>query len=78
MEVKLMPDYKYRLIVSWSEPDGCWLVEVPELPGAMADGATPAEAVANAQVIIDEWIQVARQDGRPIPQPQQFEVPAAS
>jgi predicted RNase H-like HicB family nuclease len=28
--------------------------------------------------IIDEWIQVARQDGRPIPQPQQFEVPAAS
>ena len=62
-----MPDYKYRLIVSWSESDGCWLVEVPELPGAMADGATPAEAVANAQIIIDEWIQVARKMAAPFP-----------
>ena len=73
-----MPNYKYRLVVSWSEPDQCWLVEVPELLGAMADGSTPAEAVANAQVIIDEWIRVARKDGRSIPEPKQFEAPVAS
>jgi predicted RNase H-like HicB family nuclease len=49
-----MAEYKYRIVLTWSERDGAWLVEMPELPGAMADGATPAEAVAKAQVIIDE------------------------
>ncbi len=65
-----MAEYKYRMILTWSKPDNAWLVEIPELPGAMADGATPEEAVANAQVIIDEWLEVAREEGRPIPQPQ--------
>jgi predicted RNase H-like HicB family nuclease len=68
--------YKYRLILSWSEEDHAWLVEIPELPGAMADGATPQEAVVNAQVIIAEWIKVASEEGRSIPQPQHYDVPA--
>jgi predicted RNase H-like HicB family nuclease len=62
--------HKYRMMLTWSERDGAWLVEVPELPGAMADSATPTEAVANAQVVIDEWLEVARAEGRPIPAPQ--------
>lgn len=62
-------DFTYRMIVSWSDEDQLWLVEIPDLPGAMADGATPEEAVQNAQIIIAEWIEVARQDGRPIPDP---------
>jgi predicted RNase H-like HicB family nuclease len=62
--------YHYRMSVYWSEQDKLWLVEVPELPGAMADGATPEEAVANAQVIIREWIETAQKYGRPIPDPQ--------
>ena len=65
-----MADYKYRMILSWSKADNAWLVEAPELPGAMADGATPAEAVNNMQVIIDEWLELAREEGRSIPQPQ--------
>lgn len=65
-----MADAKYRMILTWSKLDNAWLVEIPELPGAMADGATPEEAVANAQVIIEEWLEVAREEGRPIPQPQ--------
>jgi predicted RNase H-like HicB family nuclease len=73
-----MPNYHYRMIVGWSEQDGCWLVEVPELPGAMADGTTPAEAVANAQVVIEQWIRVAQKDGRSIPQPQPYAVPASA
>jgi predicted RNase H-like HicB family nuclease len=44
----------------------------------MADGATPAEALANAEVIIGEWIMVARKDGRPIPEPQHHDVPASA
>jgi predicted RNase H-like HicB family nuclease len=63
-------DYKYRMNVWWSPDDGLWLVEVPDLPGAMADGATPEEAVANAQVVIGNWIAIAREDGTEVPEPQ--------
>ena len=67
--------YHYRMNVYWSKIDNLWLVEIPELPGAMADGETPEEAVAMAQVIIQEWIQTAQEDGQPIPEPQ--DVPAS-
>jgi predicted RNase H-like HicB family nuclease len=73
-----MQNDHYRMIVSWSDRDGLWLVEVPELPGAMADGTTPAEAVANAQIIIEQWIRVAKKDGRLVPQPQHYEVPESA
>ncbi len=59
----------YEMIIYWSDEDNCYLVEVPELPGCMADGKTRTEAVANAEVIISEWIEVAKEDGRAIPEP---------
>ena len=62
--------YKYRMNVWWSEEDQAFLVEVPELPGAMADGATPEEAVANAQEVIENWIAFAREHGREVPEPE--------
>lgn len=61
--------YKYELIIYWSEADQAFLAEAPELPGCAADGATYAEAVANIEVIIQEWIETARELGRPIPEP---------
>lgn len=60
---------KYEMVIYWSESDGAFVVEVPELPGCMADGATYQEAVANAERIIQEWIETAREEGRPIPEP---------
>ena len=60
---------KYELIIYWSEDDQSFVVEVPELPGCMADGETYEEAVANARQVIDEWLDTARELGRPIPQP---------
>ena len=60
---------RYELIIYWSKDDSSFVVEVPELPGCMADGQTYAEAVANAEEIIDEWIGTARKLCRPIPEP---------
>lgn len=60
---------KYERIIFWSEEDGRWIVDVPELPGCMADGATAAEALENVEKIIDEWIETATQLGRKIPEP---------
>jgi predicted RNase H-like HicB family nuclease len=60
---------RYEMIVYWSDEDKAFIVEVPELPGCMADGATYQEAIANAEVITQEWIDTARELGRPIPEP---------
>ncbi|MEC4849430.1 MAG: type II toxin-antitoxin system HicB family antitoxin [Jaaginema sp. PMC 1079.18] len=60
---------KYELIIYWSESDQAFIVEVPELPGCMADGQTYVEAVTQAEIIIQEWIETAQLLGREIPVP---------
>ena len=60
---------RYEIILYWSRADGAFLAEVPELAGCMADGATYREALENAEVVIREWIETARELGRPIPEP---------
>lgn len=59
----------YELIIYWSENDACFLVEVPELSGCMADGSNYIEAVKNAEIVISEWIETAKSQGRIIPKP---------
>ena len=60
---------RYEVIIYWSEDDRSFIAEVPELPGCMADGATHQEALANAEVVMQEWIDTARELNRPIPEP---------
>ena len=62
----------YTMIISWSEEDNCYLVTVPDLPGCMADGKTYDEAVKNAQVVINEWIETANLLNRNIPKSKAF------
>lgn len=64
-----MNNIKYEMIIWWSDEDKSFIVEVPELPGCMADGPTYEEALNNAMIIIDEWIETARELGRDIPEP---------
>lgn len=60
---------KYEIIIYWSPDDDAFVAEVPELPGCMADGATYQEALANTEIIIQEWLETAREVGRAIPEP---------
>ena len=60
---------KYEIIIYWGNDDQAVIAEVPELPGCMADGTTYQEALANVEVIIKEWIETAKELGRPIPEP---------
>lgn len=62
-------DSKYEIIIYWSQEDNAFIAEVPELPGCMADGKTYQEALRNAEIIISEWIETAKELGRQIPQP---------
>jgi predicted RNase H-like HicB family nuclease len=60
---------KYEVIIYWSEADEAFIAEVPELAGCMADGNTYQQALANVEIIIQEWIETAKELGRPIPEP---------
>ena len=60
---------RYEVIIYWSAEDQAFIAEVPELPGCMAYGATYQAALANVEIIIQEWIETARELGRPIPEP---------
>jgi len=60
---------KYEIILFWSNEDGAYIAEIPELPGCMADGETAQQALANVEIIAEEWIETARELGREIPTP---------
>ena len=60
---------KYEIIVYWSQEDTAFIAEVPELAGCMADGSTYQEAIINAEIVIAEWIETAKNIGRMIPEP---------
>ncbi len=60
---------KYEIIIYWSDEDDAFVAEVPELPGCAADGPTRHDALVAAEVVIREWIETARELGRPIPEP---------
>lgn len=60
---------KYEIILYWSGEDDAFIAEVPELAGCAADGATRQEALANVELVIAEWLETARELGRPVPEP---------
>jgi predicted RNase H-like HicB family nuclease len=60
---------KYEIILYWSAEDEAFIAEVPELPGCAADGPTRQDALANAEKVIAEWLETARELGRAIPKP---------
>jgi len=61
--------YRYEVIIYWSDEDQAFIAEAPELPGCAADGATYQEAISNIELIIQEWVETAQELGRPIPEP---------
>ena len=61
--------HKYEIILYWSEDDGAYIAEVPELAGCMADGDTAKDALHNVELIIQEWIETAAELGRTVPKP---------
>lgn len=65
----MKPEYRYEVILYWSDPDQAFIAEVPELSGCAADGPTYEAALEAAGGAIREWINTARELGRPIPKP---------
>lgn len=60
---------RYEIIIYWSEEDGAFVAEVPELPGCAAHGSTQEAALASAQQAIRLWVDTAKEFGDPVPEP---------
>jgi len=67
---------KYKIVITWSAADKAFIARAPELPGCMADGTSREEALMNIQVVMREWIETAKELGRPVPKPTNEAVPA--
>ena len=61
---------RYSIVVFWSDEDGVWIADAPDLKSCSAHGGTPAQAVAELQVAMELWLEVAREHGYPIPEPE--------
>ena len=57
------------MIIWWSDEDGAFVVDVPELPGCMAHGKTRVDAIKNAEEAIAFWVKTAKDDGLKVPEP---------
>ena len=62
-------NHKYEIIIYWSNEDNCFIAEVPELAGCMADGKSYQDVLDNIQLVIDDWLETAIQTGRKVPEP---------
>ena len=59
----------YHINIFWSEEDGCYVADIPDLVSCSAFGATPQEALAQLAIANEAWITAAREQGKPIPKP---------
>lgn len=60
---------KYEVIIWWSKEDNCYLAEVPELPGCVADGETLTEVTSSIEESMRLWVEVNSERGFTIPEP---------
>jgi predicted RNase H-like HicB family nuclease len=60
---------RYHINLFWSDADECWVADVPDLKSCSAFGDTPTDALDEVQKAVDAWLEVAREDGLPIPEP---------
>lgn len=64
-----MTAHRYPIIVFWSEEDGVWIADAPDLRYCSAHGETPEEAVAELRTAMELWIEAVTEAGEELPKP---------
>ncbi|MEI6328161.1 MAG: type II toxin-antitoxin system HicB family antitoxin [Pseudanabaena sp. ELA645] len=61
----------YSMIIIWSEEDNCYLVHLPDFPFQQfhTHGDTYEEAAKHGQEVIDSYLEIYREQRKPLPQP---------
>lgn len=60
---------RYSINILWSDEDGCWIADVPDLRYCTAHGPTPEQAVREVQTAMAAGLESARSHGDPVPEP---------
>ncbi len=56
-------------LIEWSDEDGCFVGECPGIIGSCCHGDDETEVYAELCQIVDEWIEIFKSDGKPLPPP---------
>ena len=59
----------YHINIFYSEADEGYIADIPDLEACSAFGSTPEEALAQVEIAKAAWLEAARAEGKPIPQP---------
>ncbi len=59
----------YHINIFWSDEDGAYVADIPDLQYCSAVGATPSEALAELELAGEAWLAAARAEGKPIREP---------
>ena len=59
----------YHINIFYSDEDGGYIADIPDLQACSAFGATPEEALREVEEARDNWIEAAKAEGKPIPKP---------
>jgi len=59
----------YHINIFYSQEDGGYIADIPDLKACSAFGKTPAEALKQAEIVKKAWLEAARAEGKPIPKP---------
>jgi predicted RNase H-like HicB family nuclease len=60
---------KYHINLFWSELDGAWVADVPDLQSLLGLRRQPRSSASRGREGVEAWLQVAREDRLPIPEP---------
>lgn len=63
---------EYSIFMQYDPQDKIYVASVPELQGCMAHGETKEEALKEIEIAKELWIETAKEDGLPIPEPALF------
>jgi predicted RNase H-like HicB family nuclease len=59
----------YHINIFWSEEDGGYIADIPDLASCSAFGDTPEDALRQVELAKDAWLAAAQAEGRPVPTP---------
>lgn len=59
----------YHINIFWSDEDGCYVADIPDLFACSAFGDSPEQALAELEQAKENWLAAARAAGKPIPEP---------
>ena len=59
----------YHINIFYSEEDGGYIADIPDLKNCSAFGETPEEALREIEIVKEEWIATAKENGVKVPEP---------